>query len=338
MTAGGGNAALALLLTVGSNLLGILTVPFAVKLILASEDFNLDALSLLLKLLITILTPLCFGKALRHSNKKLAQFAKEQKQKFSMANSLCLILIVWQTLSKAQPQVIDQKAGDLLLLIAGGIGIHLVFLMVNFFFISLLRMETEEYRAVLLCSSQKTLPIAVTVINFLPEPYEGYHGLLVVPCVVSHLVQILIDSVIVSHWAGGGLGSRGKETRKASWESKRKRTNSRLNLVELVETVNSLKEQKVDPMQNSFGERVGVKAPRPRATRYGTSLQARIRRAAAARAPSRSRYRSSWWTFSGKKRRAGRVETREGDTPQTHAQKVNVKHSLSYTSPHHLVI
>lgn len=263
VTAGGGNAALALLLTVGSNLLGILTVPFAVKLILDSEDFNLDALSLLLKLLITILTPLCFGKALRHSNKKLAQFAKEQKQKFSMANSLCLILIVWQTLSKAQPQVIDQKAGDLLLLIAGGIGIHLVFLMVNFFFISLLRMETEEYRAVLLCSSQKTLPIAVTVINFLPEPYEGYHGLLVVPCVVSHLVQILIDSVIVSHWAGGGLGSRGKETRKASWESKRKRTNSRLNLVELVETVNSLKEQKVDPMQNSFGERVGVKAPLP---------------------------------------------------------------------------
>lgn len=54
VTAGGGNAALALLLTVGSNLLGILTVPFAVKLILDSEDFNLDALSLLLKLLITI--------------------------------------------------------------------------------------------------------------------------------------------------------------------------------------------------------------------------------------------------------------------------------------------
>ncbi|QDZ18246.1 putative sodium/metabolite cotransporter [Chloropicon primus] len=264
VTQGGGNAALALLLTVGTNLLGILTVPFAVKLVLDSEeDFDFDALSLLIKLAITILAPLILGKLLRHSHQALGKFAKEKKQKFSMANSLCLVLIVWQTLSKAQPEVIDQSAGDLLLLVAGGIGIHIAFLVFNFISVSLLRVEQPEYRALLLCTSQKTLPIAVTVINFLPEPYEGYHGLLVVPCVVSHLVQILIDSVIVSRWMGGVESGMGKGGRKRSSDRKSKRSDSRMNLVGLVETASSLKEQKIDPMQTSFDGRVGVKAPLP---------------------------------------------------------------------------
>ena len=78
VTLGGGNAALALLLTVGSILLGILTVPFAVKFVLSDVDgLNFDAVSLLIKLGITILAPLTFGKMLRHSSKRLAQFAKD---------------------------------------------------------------------------------------------------------------------------------------------------------------------------------------------------------------------------------------------------------------------
>ena len=45
VTMGGGNAALALLLAVGTNLLGILAVPFAVKFILNSGDnFKLTTL------------------------------------------------------------------------------------------------------------------------------------------------------------------------------------------------------------------------------------------------------------------------------------------------------
>jgi len=277
VTLGGGNAALALLLTVGSNLLGILTIPFAVKFVLSDVDgLDFDAVSLLIKLGITILAPLTFGKMLRHSSKRLAQFAKDQKKKFSLANSVCLILIVWQTLSKAQPRVIDQNAGDILILVACGIGIHLVYLVFNYVCISMLRMEWRDAKAVLLCASQKTLPIAVTVVNFLPEPYDGYHGLLIVPCVVSHLMQILIDSVIVSSWIGGGSGAangaKGKKRADRSNKNKRvSRNSSGLNLVGLVETVSSLKMQKIDPMQNS--DRVAVKAPLPQSHPLGESIK-----------------------------------------------------------------
>ena len=55
-------------------------------------------------------------------------------------------------------------------------------------------------RALVLVGSQKTLPIAVTVLNQLSTTLSGPVGLAVVPCVVAHLSQILVDSVLASRW------------------------------------------------------------------------------------------------------------------------------------------
>ena len=55
-------------------------------------------------------------------------------------------------------------------------------------------------RACILVGSQKTLPIAVTVLNGLAPQIGGAVGLAVIPCVVSHLAQIVLDSFLVSYW------------------------------------------------------------------------------------------------------------------------------------------
>ena len=52
----------------------------------------------------------------------------------------------------------------------------------------------------MLVGSQKTLPIAVTVLNQLAPLVQGPMGLAVIPCVAAHLSQILIDSLLVSRW------------------------------------------------------------------------------------------------------------------------------------------
>lgn len=55
-------------------------------------------------------------------------------------------------------------------------------------------------RAVLLVSSVKTLPVAVTVLGKLaPVLGEAAVGIAVVPCVLAHLGQIIWDSLMVSH-------------------------------------------------------------------------------------------------------------------------------------------
>lgn len=55
-------------------------------------------------------------------------------------------------------------------------------------------------RAVILCASQKTLPVAVTILHQLSGVLGGAVGLAVIPCVVSHMAQIVMDSMIVSQW------------------------------------------------------------------------------------------------------------------------------------------
>jgi sodium/bile acid cotransporter 7 len=56
-------------------------------------------------------------------------------------------------------------------------------------------------RAVLLVSSVKTLPVAVTVCSKLaPVLGDAMVGTAVVPCVLAHLGQIVFDSIMVSQW------------------------------------------------------------------------------------------------------------------------------------------
>ena len=62
-------------------------------------------------------------------------------------------------------------------------------------------------RALILVGSQKTLPIAVTVLGQLSGKVSGPIGFAVISCVVAHLVQIVIDSMLVSHWMSVDAGS-----------------------------------------------------------------------------------------------------------------------------------
>lgn len=97
-----GNAALALMLTVVGNLVGIFTVPFILKGMLGGSSVSLDAVTLLVKLLITILAPLLVGKAVREVFSKVPPFVKAHKTALSLISNGSLILIVWQTISSAQ--------------------------------------------------------------------------------------------------------------------------------------------------------------------------------------------------------------------------------------------
>ena len=97
-----GNAALALMLTVVTNLVGIFTVPFILKGMLGGSSVSLDAVTLLVKLLITILAPLSIGKAVREIVPKVPAFVTRHKTALSLLSNGSLIMIVWMTISDAQ--------------------------------------------------------------------------------------------------------------------------------------------------------------------------------------------------------------------------------------------
>eukprot|EP01025_Chloroclados_australasicus_P005954 TRINITY_DN11966_c0_g1_i11.p1 TRINITY_DN11966_c0_g1~~TRINITY_DN11966_c0_g1_i11.p1 ORF type:complete len:432 (-),score=31.85 TRINITY_DN11966_c0_g1_i11:2800-4095(-) len=200
MTANG-NYALALMITVCSNVLGVLTAPFALKLILEGvvEGVSINAVQLLIKLLLTILLPLIVGKVVRHTNQRILKFGKKHKVELSMVNNGSLIMVVWQTISKSQESIVNTRFTSILLLIVAGVVLHLVFLSFNSVIAKLVGWKKEEFRAVVILASQKTLPVSVTIISFFSSSV-GVQGLIVLPCIIGHLSQLFMDSFIVARW------------------------------------------------------------------------------------------------------------------------------------------
>lgn len=62
-----------------------------------------------------------------------------------------------------------------------------------------LKLKRREFKAVVLMTSQKTLPVSVTVIAFLDA--VGEEGLMTIPCIIAHMSQLFIDAYISSRWA-----------------------------------------------------------------------------------------------------------------------------------------
>lgn len=84
-----GNGALALLFTVSSNIIGIVTSPLAVKIVLGSAtDAKVDSVDLLVKLGVSILMPVLVGKALREAVKPLRDTIPNFKAPLYLINNL----------------------------------------------------------------------------------------------------------------------------------------------------------------------------------------------------------------------------------------------------------
>lgn len=162
---------------------------------------------LLTNLLKTILAPLLAGAVARASIPAVARWVDSNKKKMSLLSSMLLILVPWMQISKAVMSGVTISITSLSGVLAAGIGLHLIFLAFNLTATAALQLGrsasndgTGIRRACILVGSQKTLPIAVTVLNGLAPQIGGAVGLAVIPCVVSHLVQIVMDSMLVSQW------------------------------------------------------------------------------------------------------------------------------------------
>ncbi len=195
-----GNVALALLLTVMTNIAGIFTVPFVLAHLLSSlGQVELSAGDLFAKLCLSILLPLGVGKYLRRF---AVDWVNAQRSRLTLASNAALISIPWMKFSESAGQLAQIEPVDLLILVASGLAIHALYLLLNGGACALLRLKAAVRKAVVLMASQKTLPVAMTVLAFLPDSAVSpeQKGLIAIPCIVFHLGQIFMDAVIATRW------------------------------------------------------------------------------------------------------------------------------------------
>lgn len=206
-TAAGGNAVLALALTIGTNFMGIFTVPFMLSKVMGKLHAAPIAVGpLVFSLVSTVLVPLLVGVLIRASSAPVARWADANKKRLSFLSNSLLITTPWQQVSKSSERLLSIRPENLIFVAAAGCMLHLLFLVVNILGVNTVGWEKQERdsvvadrKALVLVGSQKTLPVAVTVLQQIGTSF-GDAGLVVIPCVVSHLMQILIDSWVVTRW------------------------------------------------------------------------------------------------------------------------------------------
>lgn len=109
--------------------------------------------------------------------------------------------------SSASDDMSEIDTGGIFEILGLGIALHLVYLVVNYTFATLLQFELDAKKSVVIMASQKTLPVAVAIIDFLPDDpsdsgYLGKQGIMVIACILAHFVQIVIDAFVASYWSG----------------------------------------------------------------------------------------------------------------------------------------
>lgn len=203
-----GNSAVALLLVIVTNVLGVFTIPTMLSLVLggsAAGAASFNPTALFKSLVKFVLLPLLGGVVLQTTIPGLPQWRANNRKLLSYLSTMFLCLVPWMQLSVAASSNLPLTATSVAAAAVAGAALHVVFLVFNTLVAGMLRFNGNKKqdvairKAVILCTSEKTLPVAVAVVNQLSAAGAAA-GFAVVPCILAHLLQIAIDSAVVSSW------------------------------------------------------------------------------------------------------------------------------------------
>lgn len=192
-----GSTPLALLLTVGCNLAGIVAIPATLRVLLGAEvNAQIPLGRMMGTLALLVLLPVGLGQAMR---RRWRAWGEQRRQAFSVFNQVIVLLVIFNGVGSSGPQLRGAGA-DVLKLVALAAGLHVAALVVNRLVAGLLRLEPDARAAFVLCLSQKSLAVGYIVwsANFLAPPWSATGALL--PCIAYHLAQLIIDTMVARRW------------------------------------------------------------------------------------------------------------------------------------------
>lgn len=187
-----GNTTWSLLMTVVMNLAGIFSIPLMLKLCLEeAEGVNISAWNLLSKLLLLVLIPLITGMIAR-------KLIKIKDRKFvAYISSTCVILTVYAASSASRDLLYESTLVEILLLIVVAFSIHIILMLIAWLGGKLIKLELPELKALIFVTSQKTLPVAISVLAVLCDN----PGAAIIPCILFHFTQLFTDSALATRLA-----------------------------------------------------------------------------------------------------------------------------------------
>lgn len=186
----GGNMAHALFVTIISNFVSIVSIPFVLSLLLPllgqEKSLAIDQGAICLKLVLLVLLPLTVGMTL-----KAKVFAKRNMGRFQLVNQWMILGIVFISLGGAKEAILGHGISFWAIVLLVTL-FHTMMLGASFVLVKLGKLEKGRYESVVFMGCQKTLALSV----MLQVTYFSQFGGALLVCVIHHIVHLMIDGYL----------------------------------------------------------------------------------------------------------------------------------------------
>lgn len=191
----GGDRLWALTLTIVTVLVGSITAPLAVSMIL-SAAVSVSPWPLLQQVALIVLLPSVVGVLARRT------IVRRPPEWVGLIPSIAVIMVVWTTMSVQSDAASELSALALAAMVVVGVVGHGVLLFAAG--LPARRMTTARAMPVVFVASQKTLPLALTILVILVAEVPQIAAVAAaatITCVVWHFIQVFGDSVLADRLA-----------------------------------------------------------------------------------------------------------------------------------------
>lgn len=195
----GGNESVAMMTTVLTNLACVVVVPTGIFFLLASNA-DVDVVGQIPKLFLIVVLPLMVAQLVRRLG--AAAWADRNKSRLSiLAQCGMLVMVTFGAATSAG--IMDNMPSNAgtpwttgMLLLLSAIGVHCLVLLLGIVFARSLGVDRASQIAVGIAGSQKTLMVGLQIAIDC--------GVSVIPMIIYHLAQLVIDTVVADRWKSSG--------------------------------------------------------------------------------------------------------------------------------------
>lgn len=187
-----GNTTWAIVFTIVLNAVGVLIVPFTFDNfvdVVASQKIN--ALAILQSLFLLVVLPAIIGFFIKK------KWGMKKHFLFTYFQPSAIIFIAFCTVAAGRNNFTKLTPSSIILLLITVIILHFLLIGVCLLFSKIKKLKLEETKAFTFVCSQKTLPLALSILAILPTEIAT---LATIPCLLYHLSQVFIDSFIAYFW------------------------------------------------------------------------------------------------------------------------------------------
>lgn len=190
----GGNVPAAIFNASISSLIGIFMTPFWTGLVLSSSSESFNAGDVALTLTIQVIIPVIAGILL---HRYFGAFAEKHKKALKYSDQTVILLIIFTAFCKSFETHIFADLSFRQIILLGGSMVALFFTVMGFVhsISRCLHFSPEDSVTVLFCGSKKSLVHGSVMIKVL-FPHSSISGILLLPLMLYHALQIIISSII----------------------------------------------------------------------------------------------------------------------------------------------